>query len=38
MSRTDNAHMLHWESDFDTACQRSLEERKPVFIDVMKVP
>lgn len=30
--------MLHWESDFDHACQRSLDERKSLFIDVMKDP
>jgi hypothetical protein len=30
--------MLQWETDFDGACQRSLDERKPLFIDVMKVP
>lgn len=30
--------MLHWENDFDAACQRSLDERKPLFIDVMKDP
>jgi hypothetical protein len=30
--------MLDWLSDFDEACQRSLDERKPLFIDVMKVP
>lgn len=29
---------LHWEQEFDTACQRSLNERRPIFIDVMKVP
>jgi hypothetical protein len=28
--------MLHWEHDFDTAMQRSLSERKPIFIYVMK--
>lgn len=30
--------MLHWENDWDTALQRSLSERRPVFIDVCKVP
>ncbi len=30
--------MLNWENDFDEACQRSLDERKPLFIDVMKDP
>jgi hypothetical protein len=30
--------MLHWESDFDHACKLALDERKPVFIDVMKDP
>lgn len=30
--------MLNWEYDFDEACRRSLDERKPLFIDVMKDP
>ena len=30
--------MLEWENDFDHACQRSLDERKPLLIDVMKDP
>lgn len=30
--------MIEWERDFDLARQRSLTERKPILIDVMKVP
>lgn len=30
--------MLHWEHDFETACQKSLSERRPIFIDVIKDP
>ena len=30
--------MLNWESDFEVACQRSLDERRPILIDVMKDP
>jgi hypothetical protein len=30
--------MLHWEHDFDVARERSLAERRPIFIDVMKDP
>lgn len=28
--------MLHWEHDLETAKERSLKERRPIFIDVMK--
>ena len=29
---------IDWERDFDIAKARSLRERKPLLIDVMKVP
>jgi hypothetical protein len=29
---------LHWESDFEVAQERSLQERRPIFIDVIKDP
>jgi hypothetical protein len=30
--------MLSWENDFEAACKQSLDQRKPLFIDVMKDP
>jgi hypothetical protein len=29
---------MDWETDFDVACARSLQERRPIFIDVIKDP